>query len=65
MYLQNLGSDHVDLILEFSLWVIMTSPEDGLTIFTEDMVIFLHLIGSLLLILTSDWSGHGGVSAQD
>ena len=36
-YLQNLGPDHVDLILEFSLWVIMTSPEDGLTIFTEDM----------------------------
>ena len=36
-YLQNLGPDHVELILEFSLWVIMTSPEDGLTIFTEDM----------------------------
>ena len=45
MYLQNLGSDHVDLILEFSLWVIMTSPEDGLTIFTEDMV----------RMLASDW----------
>ena len=36
-YLQNLGQDHIDLILEFSLWVIMSSPEDGLTIFTEDM----------------------------
>eukprot|EP00092_Neocalanus_flemingeri_P080994 GFUD01101091.1.p1 GENE.GFUD01101091.1~~GFUD01101091.1.p1 ORF type:complete len:856 (+),score=262.22 GFUD01101091.1:72-2639(+) len=36
-YLQNLYAEHIDLILEFSLWVILACPEDGLTIFTEDM----------------------------
>jgi len=36
-YLQNLESEHIELILEFSLWVIMESPQDGLDIFTEDM----------------------------
>jgi len=36
-YLQNLEAEHIELILEFSLWVILASPEDGLTIFTEDM----------------------------
>lgn len=36
-YLQNLGSQHIKLILEFSLWVLLESPEEGLPIFTEDM----------------------------
>ena len=36
-YLQNLGPDHIDLILEFSLWVITDSPDDGFAIFTEEM----------------------------
>ena len=35
-YLQNLEAEHIELILEFSLWVIIASPEDGLNIFTED-----------------------------
>ena len=36
-YLQNLGPNHIEIVLEFSLWVILSSPEDGLTIFTEDL----------------------------
>ena len=36
-YLQKLGPDHIDLILEFALWVFVDKPEDGITIFTEDM----------------------------
>ena len=36
-YLQNLGPSHTELILEFSLWVLLASPEEGLAIFTEDM----------------------------
>ena len=36
-YLQKLGPDHIDLILEFALWVIVDNPEDGITIFTDDM----------------------------
>jgi len=36
-YLQNLGPQHIELILEFSLWVLLQSPEEGLAIFTEDM----------------------------
>ena len=36
-YLQELGGDNIDLILDFSTWVILNSPEDGLTIFTEDL----------------------------
>ena len=35
--LQNLGPQHIELILEFSLWVLLQSPEEGLAIFTEDM----------------------------
>ena len=34
---QNLGPQHIELILEFSLWVLLQSPEEGLAIFTEDM----------------------------
>jgi len=36
-YLQKLGPEHIDLILEFSLWVIVDNPLDGITIFTDDM----------------------------
>ncbi|KAK9711159.1 Vacuolar morphogenesis protein 6 [Basidiobolus ranarum] len=37
MYLQKLGVDDFDLVLEFSPWVLQTDPEQGLSIFTEDM----------------------------
>jgi hypothetical protein len=35
-YLQRLGPDHIDLILEFSKWVLTFDPEDGYSIFTSD-----------------------------
>ncbi|XP_064621475.1 vam6/Vps39-like protein [Lineus longissimus] len=38
MYLQHLGSQHLNLIFEFSEWVLKTYPEDGLKIFTEDIL---------------------------
>ena len=37
MYLQHLGPDYIDLILEFSGWVLEQDSEEGLTIFTEDL----------------------------
>ncbi|ORX99906.1 hypothetical protein K493DRAFT_335529 [Basidiobolus meristosporus CBS 931.73] len=37
IYLQKLGVDDFDLVLEFSPWVLQTDPELGLSIFTEDM----------------------------
>ncbi|KAI9596824.1 hypothetical protein BDF19DRAFT_412394 [Syncephalis fuscata] len=36
-YLQRLGIDYIDLIWEFSIWVLQKHPERGLTIFTEDV----------------------------
>ncbi|KAI8050490.1 vacuolar sorting protein 39 domain 1-domain-containing protein [Syncephalis plumigaleata] len=36
-YLQRLGIDHIDLIWEFSVWVLQMYPDRGLAIFTEDM----------------------------
>nr|CAG4640626.1 EOG090X0131 [Eulimnadia texana] len=36
-YLQHLGPEHIDLIFEFSDWVLAFHPEDGLKIFTEDL----------------------------
>lgn len=36
-YLQRLGPKHLDLIYEYAKWVIKEDPEDGLTIFTEDL----------------------------
>ncbi|EFX65321.1 hypothetical protein DAPPUDRAFT_219389 [Daphnia pulex] len=36
-YLQHLGSEHTDLIFDFSSWVIQSHPEDGLKIFIEDL----------------------------
>mmetsp|Transcript_10447 Transcript_10447/g.26817 ORF Transcript_10447/g.26817 Transcript_10447/m.26817 type:complete len:994 (-) Transcript_10447:2337-5318(-) len=35
-YLQRLGPEHIDLILEFSKWVLDFDPEDGYSIFTSD-----------------------------
>ncbi|KAK5643487.1 hypothetical protein RI129_007332 [Pyrocoelia pectoralis] len=37
-YLQHLGADNMGLILEFSDWVLKESPDEGLKIFTEDLV---------------------------
>lgn len=36
-YLQQLGSEHKQLIFEFSGWVLNENPIDGLKIFTEDI----------------------------
>lgn len=36
-YLQQLGPNSIDLILQFSEWVVKEHPEDGLRIFTEDV----------------------------
>ncbi|GCC35802.1 hypothetical protein chiPu_0014290 [Chiloscyllium punctatum] len=37
-YLQRLGKDNLNIIFEFSLWVLKACPEDGLKIFTEDLL---------------------------
>ncbi|KAL9890338.1 vacuolar protein sorting 39 isoform 1-T1 [Glossina fuscipes fuscipes] len=37
-YLQQLGSSHLQLILEFSDWVLKADPEQGLRIYTEDFI---------------------------
>ncbi|GBO99399.1 hypothetical protein EVAR_70112_1 [Eumeta japonica] len=37
-YLQQLGSSHWPLIMEFSDWVLKANPEQGLRIFTEDFI---------------------------
>ncbi|RZF37701.1 hypothetical protein LSTR_LSTR003112 [Laodelphax striatellus] len=36
-YLQGLGKEHINLIIQFSGWVLDKHPEEGLKIFTEDM----------------------------
>ncbi|RHZ82984.1 hypothetical protein Glove_101g19 [Diversispora epigaea] len=36
LYLQKLGMDYIDLILEYATWVLETNPEDGMDIFIED-----------------------------
>ena len=36
-YLQNLGKDHIDLILKFAGWVLDQDPGEGLRIFMEDV----------------------------
>ncbi|KAG1658440.1 Vam6/Vps39-like protein [Nymphon striatum] len=36
-YLQHLGKDNLDLIFEFSSWVLEKHPEDGLKIFLDDI----------------------------
>lgn len=36
-YLQQLGAEHIDLIFNFSDWILKEHPEEGLKIFTEDI----------------------------
>lgn len=36
-YLQYLGAEHINLIFEFSGWILDANPEEGLKIFTEDI----------------------------
>lgn len=36
-YLQNLGSDHKQIIFDFAGWVLKEHPDDGLKIFIEDI----------------------------
>ncbi|RUS27613.1 hypothetical protein BC938DRAFT_482993 [Jimgerdemannia flammicorona] len=36
MYLQRLGQEHLDIILEYSEWVLRTAPEEGMKIFIKD-----------------------------
>jgi len=38
-----IGSDNIDIILQFSDWVLNKHPEEGLTIFTEDVADVEHL----------------------
>jgi hypothetical protein len=33
-YLKNLGKDHIDLILEFSRWVLLAAPQEGVKVMT-------------------------------
>ncbi|EDW95878.1 vam6/Vps39-like protein [Drosophila yakuba] len=37
-YLQELGVDHLPLIFEFADWVLNENTEDGLTIFTDELI---------------------------
>lgn len=37
-YLQRLGADNLSLVFPYSVWVLRDFPEDGLKIFTEDLV---------------------------
>ncbi|CAH2041395.1 unnamed protein product, partial [Iphiclides podalirius] len=37
-YLQHLGAEHINLIFKFSDWILEEHPEEGLKIFTEDIV---------------------------
>ncbi|OWR46866.1 Vam6/Vps39 protein, partial [Danaus plexippus plexippus] len=37
-YLQHLGAEHLNLIFKFSDWILEEHPEEGLKIFTEDIV---------------------------
>ncbi|XP_016951341.1 vam6/Vps39-like protein [Drosophila biarmipes] len=37
-YLQELGVDHLPLIFEFSDWVLKENPEEGLSIFTDELI---------------------------
>lgn len=36
-YLQQLGPEYIDLILQFSEWIVRQYPDDGFRIFTEDV----------------------------
>ncbi|KAJ0176101.1 hypothetical protein K1T71_008275 [Dendrolimus kikuchii] len=37
-YLQELGAEHINLIFKFSDWILKENPEEGLKIFTEDII---------------------------
>ncbi|XP_077303016.1 vacuolar protein sorting 39 [Arctopsyche grandis] len=37
-YLQHLGAEHINLIFEFSNWILLEQPEEGLKIFTDDIL---------------------------
>lgn len=37
-YLQQLGAEHINLIFKFSDWILKENPEEGLKIFTEDII---------------------------
>ncbi|XP_064549441.1 vam6/Vps39-like protein [Drosophila montana] len=37
-YLQGLGADNLPLIFEFADWVLTENPEEGLTIFTDELI---------------------------
>ncbi|KAH8295279.1 hypothetical protein KR018_009557 [Drosophila ironensis] len=37
-YLQELGANHLPLIFEFADWVLNENPEEGLTIFTDELI---------------------------
>ncbi|KAH8382910.1 hypothetical protein KR009_005771 [Drosophila setifemur] len=37
-YLQELGTDHLPLIFEFADWVLKDNPEEGLSIFTDELI---------------------------
>ncbi|CAG2119073.1 unnamed protein product, partial [Medioppia subpectinata] len=43
-YLQHLNAEHLDLIFEYSEWVLKNHPEDGIKIFTDDAVVDMELL---------------------
>uniref|UniRef100_A0A1B0BP95 Vacuolar sorting protein 39/Transforming growth factor beta receptor-associated domain-containing protein n=1 Tax=Glossina palpalis gambiensis TaxID=67801 RepID=A0A1B0BP95_9MUSC len=51
-YLQQLGSSHLQLILEFSDWVLKAGPEQGLRTYTEDFIEVENLPRVLDFLLT-------------
>ncbi|CAH1636879.1 unnamed protein product [Spodoptera littoralis] len=48
-YLQQLGAEHINLIFQFSDWVLKDHPEEGLKIFIEDKVEIENLPRSKIL----------------
>ncbi|CAG9762237.1 unnamed protein product [Ceutorhynchus assimilis] len=42
-YLQQLGPDNIEIIFEFSEWVLILEPERGIEIFTADLIEVEHL----------------------
>ncbi|XP_054155821.1 vam6/Vps39-like protein [Oppia nitens] len=43
-YLQHLTAEHLDLIFEYSEWVLKQYPEEGIKIFTDDAVVDMELL---------------------
>lgn len=48
-YLLQLGPEHSKLILEFAGWVLLKHPEDGLTVFTDDLARKDYLTSAVVL----------------